>query len=417
MGRPIIPQAIRRSTEDSGVEALTKGGQWVPWNLLGDASREAVLIAFAFRMQSGRFPAESFHWAAEAMPEPQQDQDEDHDEREDKPMPQDQPTPEREPQAVTIEDMVRRIAGELDDELVPKIMDQVAVDVADVLAKFYPETSPNVGPNAVTRVEVRTPTVQVDRDGLFHQKFGDLLHLVSIGQHVFLPGPPGSGKSHAAKQVAETIGWHYGELSMSPDLPESRIWGGRTTGTEYVETPLIAGLRHAQANPDQGFVFLFDEMDAGRPGLLVGMNTAAANNRVTAPNGDEITWKDNVVFVGAANTFGTGPTAEFAGRNKLDAATLDRFAYIPWDTDPFMEQAVVRSFLYDDNAGLADAWLDAWATLRGNVANYGLKLFVTMRGAKNGARMLASGMDLERAMMLTIGNKIPADQWSKVNPL
>jgi hypothetical protein len=434
MARPIIPIGVRRSDPGRDLEVESKGGSWIPWSLLSPASRQNTLDAFhAQRLECGGWPSGAFMWVPDVAPDqtpdqtperqpqtpdPMQNQEQEQVEQEQEqapePEPEQQQQQQQSDQPLTLEDMVRKIAGELDDG----VLVDTFTYVDRKLSEFHNETSPNTPntPNAVTRVEVRTPTQVVTKDGLFHQCFGDLVHMMSIGQHAYLPGPPGSGKSHAVKQAAELLDAHYVEISMSPDMPESRIWGGRTPDG-YIETPVLEALRHAMQFPDKLVTIFVDEMDAGRAGLFVGMNSAMANRRVTAPNGDHLTWGDNVVFVGAANTFGTGPTAEFAGRNKLDAATLDRFAYIPWDTDPIMEQAVVRSFLYDDNDRLADAWLDAWTTLRGNVQTYGLKMFVTMRGARNGARLLASGLDLHKAMMLTIGNKLPEDQWAKVNPL
>ena len=446
MARPIIPIAIRRTDTGQDLAVQSKGGQWIPWSLLSDASRQNTYDAFAtlYKANGNVWPHDSFQWTlgmedyrrrysptprqtettetettapveeeqTDVMqddgPERQDSQDSDEPVQEDQQVQQDQQDAQQEDAPMTMEDMVRRIASELDSQV-----------KADLLQRFEEFRSNNPQPSDVgptVRIEVKTPTVQMSHDGLFHSEFPTLLHNAAIGQHTFLPGPPGSGKTHAAKQVADTLGWRYVEISFSPDLPESRIWGGRTPDG-FMETPLLDGLRHAMNNPDSGLVALFDEMDAARAALLVGMNSAMANNRVMAPNGDALTWGDNVVFIGAANTFGTGPTAEFAGRNKLDAATLDRFAYIPWDTDPIMEASVVRSFLYGEHERTADAWLDAWRTLRGNVAAYGIKTFITMRGARNGARLIASGVDMHKAMMLVVGNKLPADQWSKVCPL
>lgn len=444
MARPIIPIAVRRSELGRDLEVQSKGGQWLPWPLLSVASRENTIVAFAahYAANGNTWPVDSFQWSVGRQPMErvqspentdqqqqveqqveQQEQEQQTDDVQDAPddtqdnapqdqedeqvQQEDQQDAEQEQPPMTIEDMVRRIASELDGQVKDDLMARFEE------FKLNNPTPTEVGPTV--RIEVKTPTVQVTHDGLFHSEFATLLHNAAIGQHTFLPGPPGSGKTHAAKQVADTLGWRYVEISFSPDLPESRIWGGRTPDG-FMETPLLEGLRHAMENPDSGLVALFDEMDAARAALLVGMNSAMANNRVSAPNGDRLSWGDNVVFIGAANTFGTGPTAEFAGRNKLDAATLDRFAYIPWDTDPIMEASVVRSFLHGDHERTADAWLDAWRTLRENVKNYGLKTFVTMRGARNGARLVASGVDMHKAMMLVIGNKLPADQWSKVCP-
>jgi len=126
------------------------------------------------------------------------------------------------------------------------------------------------------------------------------------------------------------------------------------------------------------------------------------------------------VVIACANTFGTGPTAEFSGRNRLDAATLDRFAYLPWETDLGLEQALVEAHLGplgDEGWLLAKDWLKVWRQARANVAEHGLKVFVTMRGAINGAILLHDGWTIRDAYAMILGNKLPTDQARKVNPL
>lgn len=433
MARPIVPQGVRRLADGGPVEVLGKSGRWVPFSVLGDAGREAVLIKYASRMQSGRFPAERFDWGTEAKHEQQQDwdpqkraqeyqqhyqqdqqQDQDQDQQDegqDNMEQQDQQQDQQRP--LTMEELVRQIAGELDVQATTNTL----AYVNDLLADFQPKGGDGEGGLVpiITRVEVRKVEQLEQHDGLFHHQFPDLLAMAAIGQHTYLPGPPGSGKSHAGEQVADALGWKYVDISLSQDMPESRIWGGRTADGGFVETPVLDAIRWACENPDSGAIVLFDEMDAARPGLLTSINSTLANRKVTAPNGDMLRFGDNLTFLGAANTYGTGPTAEFPGRFKIDPATIDRFTYLPWDTDVAMETAVVHSFLHDGD--VARAWLDVWHTLRSNVATYGLKFFVTMRGARNGARMIASGFPMDKTLMLVAGNKIPADQWAKVNPL
>ena len=40
--------------------------------------------------------------------------------------------------------------------------------------------------------------------------------------------------------------------------------------------------------------------------------------------------------------FGTGSTLQYTGRNKLDAATLDRFMIIEWDYDTDLETKLIK---------------------------------------------------------------------------
>jgi len=435
MARPVVPQGIRRTKDDASgeeaIEILGKSGRWVPYSFFSQRQASLDNIHEKFG-KPDTWPACRFQWTTkdqapqeqeqvtpDPTPAPQEPtQEPTQEQAPEAPAPQPQPEPEApQPQRSPLEDMVRIIADGVARDLDNALMSSVT-DVIDARLKDYVPTAPEVinRPQVTVEVTVRRPEQDpTTHEGLFHQEFPTLLGLLGAGQHVYLPGPPGSGKSHAAKQAADTLGARFVEYSMSPDMPDSALWGGRTADGGFVDTALTAGLRWASQNILEHYLFvLIDEMDASRAALLVGLGTATANRRVTLRNGEALSWGDNVVFIGAANTFGTGPTSEFAGRNKLDAATLDRFAYIPWDTDEGMEQAVIDQYLDGDDA---QAWGDAWRTLRANVKAYGLKAFVTMRGARNGARLLSTGMDMTKVMNLVIGNKIPAEQWAKVNPL
>lgn len=275
------------------------------------------------------------------------------------------------------------------------------------------------GGSGFIKIEVRTPTKVEIKEGLFHAQFPKLVRWVGSGNHVYLPGPPGTGKSHAAEQVAKTLGWRFGSISLGPTTPESRLWGGKDAHGNFHEPTFIELARYAAENPESGAVYCLDEMDNGHPGVIATMNSAMANGWFTAPNGDIISFGSNLVFVAAANTFGTGPTAEFAGRNKLDAATLDRFLYLPWDTDLNVEETLVRAHLAGVPSGddKASDWLDVWRTARANVADNGLKVFVTMRGAINGAKLIAGGEGIRSTLDGVLLSKLPTDQAKKINPL
>ncbi len=70
-------------------------------------------------------------------------------------------------------------------------------------------------------------------------------------------------------------------------------------------------------------------MDAADPNVLLLINAALANGHMALPNRPDnpyATRHPDFVCVAAANTVGTGADRLYAGRNKLDGATLDRFA-------------------------------------------------------------------------------------------
>jgi hypothetical protein len=268
----------------------------------------------------------------------------------------------------------------------------------------------------IVRVEIVRPgEPDLPQDGVFHQNFPKLAKLIAGGHHVYLPGPPGSGKSHAAAAVAKTLGWGFGSISLGPTTPESRLMGGMDANGNFHCPAFVEGLIYAEEHPESGFVFCEDELDNGHPGIIATQNSVMANGWITLPSGRTVNVGSNWVVVGCANTYGTGPTAEFSGRNRLDAATLDRFRYLPWDTDKGMEAALVNGILHETPEVAAD-WLDTWNSARKNVQAHGLKVFVTMRGAVAGATMLAQGWDLFDTYDMVLANKLPEDQAKKISP-
>lgn len=438
MGRAIQPTAIRRTAAGAEIEVLSASGFWTKLSLLSDASRANLDVALH---RAGFLPlgdptwgeVGDFHYKLPPVeddnkgdvPPPDQGKADkggqsDQDDQSEGAEGQGQGGGSDQPP--TVEDIIRRIAGEMDINVMAVTADALANLESEFQSKLD-QFQPKLGGNGsggegdlfqiTTRIEVKTATASKSKDGIFHKQFDKLTKLVAAGQHVYLPGPPGTGKSHAAEQVASVLDWRFASISLGPTTPESRLWGGMDAHGKFNEPPFVKLARHAQENPESGAVYCLDELDNGHSGVIATLNSAMANGWFTAPNGDVITMGKNFVIVGAANTFGTGPTAEFAGRNKLDAATLDRFCYLPWDTDLAVEKALVLQYL---DAAAARAWLEVWRTCRKNVKDNGLKVFCTMRGCINGARLIAAGLDAEDVLMMVLGNKIPDDQWRKIKP-
>lgn len=435
MGRAIKPAEVRRLEINGEIEVLSASGFWTKYALLGDASRDALMTALAERGMTLPL-GDTFHFVlgdhdkGDPMPPPPQG-DGKLDQRDGNDQGQQGGEPQGEPQdgqgqgqgqgggdqSPTVEDIIRRIAGEMDD-LERQAMIEATLNTfvtKDELDQFQPKLGGGDGDLnlLISKIEIKTPEIQLAKDGIFHASFPMLTKLVAGGQHTYLPGPPGTGKSHAAEQVASVLGWRFASISLGPTTPESRLWGGMDAHGKFFEPPFVTLARYAADNPESGSVFCLDELDNGHPGIIATLNSAMANGWFTAPNGDVITMGKNMVLIGCANTFGTGPTAEFAGRNKLDAATLDRFVYLPWDTDLGVEKALVHQYL---DTAAAKAWLEVWRTCRKNAKANGLKVFVTMRGCVNGARLIASGIAPQEALDMTLLNKLPEDQRRKVQP-
>lgn len=243
-------------------------------------------------------------------------------------------------------------------------------------------------------------------EGVTHHMFDKVLRAVARGCHVYLPGPPGTGKSHMALQVAEALGRDFSVTSFSPMSTESKLTGfrdanGNTVRTEYRE------------RYEGGGIWLGDELDNANPAIVAGLNSGLANSFMEFPDGT-IKRHDGFVCIATANTLGTGPTAEFSGRQKLDPATLNRFVKIFIGTDEAMETHLVEQILSPTEA---ERWLSKVRKVRRAVEQHRIKHFVTMRDSLQGARLIAPGdgkFTIGEALEMTVLAVLTDDQREKV---
>jgi energy-coupling factor transporter ATP-binding protein EcfA2 len=199
-----------------------------------------------------------------------------------------------------------------------------------------------VAANMPKVIEVRRPNGSAVRfDGLTHECFQEVLELVQAGEEVFLPGPAGCGKSHLAGQIATALGRRFGSISCSAGMSESQILGrlvpkGEQGQFEFLGTQFLDCY-------ENGGVFLFDEIDAADPNVLLIVNSALANGHLSVPaRHDKPVAKRHPDFVciAAANTYGKGADRQYVGRNELDESTLDRFRVgcVPMDYSRELEK-------------------------------------------------------------------------------
>lgn len=163
-------------------------------------------------------------------------------------------------------------------------------------------------------------------EDVFHENFEGILQLAQARMNIFIYGPTGSGKSHICSQIAKSLDLPFYFVSCTSGMSEG-VLGGRLLPTgdagkfEYTVSEFIKAY-------ENGGVFLLDEIDAADPNVLLLVNAALANGQVAVPNRPEKPYAqrhEDFICVAAANTVGTGADRLYSGRNKLDAATLDRF--------------------------------------------------------------------------------------------
>ena len=203
------------------------------------------------------------------------------------------------------------------------------------------EENENAGPREIVIKRVDGSKHKVE--GIVHEKFERLLQLAQARQNIFLPGPTGCGKTHICQQIADALDLPFYFISCSAGMSEG-VLGGRLLPTgdagrfEYVISEFVEAY-------ENGGLFLLDEIDAADANVLLVINAALANGKMSVPNRPEnpvAERHEDFICIAAANTFGTGSNRLYAGRNTLDAASLSRFQIgtVPTDYDKRVEKAV-----------------------------------------------------------------------------
>lgn len=239
---------------------------------------------------------------------------------------------------------------------------------------------------------------------LTHQIFAKVMQAVSVRVPVALVGPAGSGKSTLAKQVAHALNLPYADISLSPDTMKHEIAGFIDAGGTY---------RASLCRPifQDGGVFLWDEMDTVHAGIFKGVNKLVGNGEYAFP--DALVNKHaDCIFIGAMNTFGTGPDALYVGGAQLDASSLDRWVRLPMDYDKRVERQLVRAILA--NVGGADEWLETCFRMRQNVEQGKLRVVVSPRLSIDGAKLITAGWSREDVCRHKILDSLSPEQARKV---
>lgn len=233
----------------------------------------------------------------------------------------------------------------------------------------------------VTIIIPNKPEVNV---GLVHFKFDVIMQCIASRVNIAMVGPAGSGKTTTAKKAAEALKLEFYSKSVSAQTGVHEFFGYKDANGKYVRTLF----RDAYEN---GGVFLLDEFDAGNPNVLAALNAATAND-VCAFDDGMIKKHEDFVCIMAGNTFGHGATSEYVGRNKIDAATLDRFAFIdfPYDEDLEYELAPNKE------------WCREVQQYRQRVSDKKLKTVVSPRATFMGGQLLNAGMNKSQVIALTI---------------
>lgn len=275
---------------------------------------------------------------------------------------------------------------------VPAAANSLASALADLMSSSIDEAKVRaIVADAVKDVEPRTITVVLNHKGEpqtvpghVRPEFQTILARANRGQHQLLIGPAGSGKTHVCGQVADALGLELFIISGAGDITPSTLFGRwMPTGAQgqmiFHEGVVIQWAR-------AGGLLLIDEMDAMDPTCLLSLNLALAQKKLSvAQTGELIPLHEDCRVIATANTFGQGATMQYAGREALDGATIDRFA---------AGRLVVG---YDEGFEKASCNADLlrWAMpVRKRILDLGLRRILSTRFLLDGTMAMADGETL-----------------------
>lgn len=217
-----------------------------------------------------------------------------------------------------------------------------------------------------------------------HSKFETVLKCLDVRSNLALVGPAGSGKTTIVEESAKVLDLPFYSKSVSVQTGTHEFFGYYDANGNYVPTLF----RKAY---EEGGIFLLDEFDAGNPNVLAALNQSVANNVCPFPDAMVSKHKDFIMVI-AGNTFGTGATMEYVGRNKIDAATLDRFVFleIPYDNK------------FEMNLAKDKEWCKEVQEYRKRASDKGLKVVISPRATFYGEMLLLAGLSKEEVLKMTV---------------
>jgi cobaltochelatase CobS len=239
-------------------------------------------------------------------------------------------------------------------------------------------------------------------DGATHASMPKVLQALSVGEHVMMVGPAGTGKSTIAAQCAEALDLEYGSISLSPQTPATALLGYRDANGNYQR--VIFRDRY-----EYGGVMHLDEIDNGHPSILATTNAALANGHMAFPDG-MVARHPRFLCVASANTFGRGPDRQYVGRSPIDAATLDRFTVETVGYDNALEDTLAMATGYKD-------WHKVVAVvrrLREQAEKERMLVVISPRASVALCRLLNAGRSWEECIDVRLRRGLSDADWGKL---
>jgi hypothetical protein len=235
-------------------------------------------------------------------------------------------------------------------------------------------------------------------EGLMHPQVTQVARWIQADIPVWAWSPAGSGKTHMGRQIAAMLGVEPYVISVDPTLTVAKMLGYRNVANG----DFVPGLAYPAYK--NGGLLVLDEIDTGDPGVIASINAMLSNGHYLFPNGETVTRHEKFRVLACANTKGTGAVAGYTARNKLDAATLDRFAIIEFKYDDGLELAIATgegkpSEPWKPGPAATQAQVNAYAQWVLKVRKYvSQSVLVSPRATINGCKALRAGIPMREVI-------------------
>ena len=246
----------------------------------------------------------------------------------------------------------------------------------------------------VKHIEVTVNENTTKLEGLVHYQFEKVLKCIAAKVNTMLVGEAGSGKTTIVHNAATALNVPFYCMSVGAQTTKSDIMGYMDATGNYRATIFRTAFEH-------GGVFCLDEIDAGNANVITCLNSALSNGMCGFPDG-MISKHVDFVCVATANTFGTGASRSYVGRNQLDAASLDRFVVCEIGYDEELERKIAGN----------DNWVNMVQNLRSIMK--GERCVISPRASISGAKLLAQGFTQSEVIEMTIIKGMSEDMANKV---
>jgi len=286
----------------------------------------------------------------------------------------------------------------LEENLTEKFLRKTALDLPallDLVKKMIDDATKD---NVKTIQVVNTETQERKDLGIQHFLFETALTVIQGGCNLMLVGPAGSGKTHMVHAIADALSIRFIPQSVTSQTSLSSLMGYMSASGAYVSSPF----RDAYEN---GGLYLLDEIDAGNANVISALNAATSNGCCLFPDNTLIEKHANFRIAAGANTYGRGANRQYAGRNPIDGATLDRFVVLDMPYDEALENALATN----------RDWCREVQNIRKAVDSMpDIKHIVSPRATFAGSKLLAMGIDRETVREMTIWKGLNAETKARI---